>query len=494
MAVSRKKAEREMMVDTKKELQKLFSKKSRYSNFGAAIAAMRVKGFRGVSDLTLTIESPITAISGLNGTGKSTIAQLATCAYKKPVTESKEYKRQSISNYFPVSKADPKPFSDSASIEYKYLTNTEERLQELTVYRSESQWNGYKRQPERHCRYIGFTIYIPKVEQRDISIYRGTDINITNENPLPDAAKNAISKILNHPYESLSSAVVAHDRRSADIGFASKFGARYSENNMGFGEGRVFYTVTSLETAPEQSLFVLEEPETSLHEHAQYEFAKYLIEVCIRRKHQIVLTTHSRAILSALPRESRKLLYREGRVVKVSDRTSTAEAAGVLSLGMTQGKILLVEDNKAKTLLTEIVRISKPSLLKGIKISYVGNDDVVASLTKQFKNDGHPVLGIRDGDRGENKEFGLLKLPGSACPEREVFGNRNVQKYLLKTYGFNFTNWLTLNPECDFHEWPGEVAFEVSKSEDGLWEQLCSIYAKFLPNEERSRLVESIEA
>lgn len=482
------------MTDSKKELQKLFSKKTRYSNFGPTIAEIRVKGFRGLSDLTLSIESPITAISGLNGTGKSTIAQLAACGYKKPTTESKEYKRQNISNYFPVSKADPKPFTDEASVEYKYLTNTEDRLQELTVYRSGSQWNGYKRQPERHCRYIGFTIYIPKVEQRDISIYRGSDISITNENPLQETAQKAISKILNHPYENLSSATAAHDKRSADIGFASKFGARYSENNMGFGEGRVFYTVTSLEMAPEQSLFILEEPETSLHEHAQYEFAKYLIDVCIRRKHQIIITTHSRSILSALPRESRKLLYREGSLVKVSDRTSTAEAAGILSLGMSQGKILLVEDIKAKILLTELIRRIKPSLLKGIKISFVGNDDVVASLTKQLRSDGHTVLGVRDGDNGDDKKMGLLKLPGQNCPEREVFLNDDVEKYLFEKYNFNFSEWLALNEEMDFHDWPAEIANHISKSEDGLWEQLCSVYSNSIPINDVEKLIENIEA
>lgn len=481
------------MADPRKELQSLFSKKTRYSNFGAAISTLKIKGFRGVSDITINIESPITAISGLNGTGKSTIAQLATCAYKKPVTEAKDYKRHNISNYFPVSKADPKPFADEASIEYQYLTNTEERLQELTVYRSGSQWNGYKRQPERHCRYIGFTIYIPKVEQRDISIYRGSDISITNESPLSDSARTAISKILNHPYESLSSAIAAHDKRSADIGFASKFGARYSENNMGFGEGRVFYTVTSLETAPEQSLFVLEEPETSLHEHAQYEFAKYLIEVCVRRKHQIILTTHSRAIISALPRESRKLLYREGSAVKVSDRTSTAEATGALSLGMNSGKTLLVEDIKAKILLTEIIRESKPALLKGIKISFVGNDDVVASLTKQLRADKHSVVGVRDGDKGGNKKEGLLKLPGNQCPEREIFNNSAVRNHLHDAYGFSFPDWVQLNSEMDFHDWPCEIAREISKSEDGLWEELCLIYAKTLEPNELKKLVDDIE-
>jgi hypothetical protein len=39
------------MSDSKKELQKLFSKKSRYSNFGPIISEIRVKGFRGFWDI-----------------------------------------------------------------------------------------------------------------------------------------------------------------------------------------------------------------------------------------------------------------------------------------------------------------------------------------------------------------------------------------------------------------------------------------------------------
>ena len=178
----------------------------------------------------------------------------------------------------------------------------------------------------------------------------------------------------------------------------------------------------------------------------------------------------------------------------LADAARTAEAAGVLSLGMSQGKILLVEDSKARILLTEIIRLTKPSLLKGVKISFVGNDDVVASLTKQLKDDGHTVLGIRDGDRGENRVTGLLKLPGSECPEREVFRHTSVRDHLLSSYGFSFSDWLNLNSECDFHDWPSEVAREVSKSEDGLWEQLCQVYASALPAEELHKLVDNIEA
>lgn len=469
------------MADPRKELQKQFSKKTRYSNFGPIIAKAIVKGFRGIEDLTITFESPITAISGLNGTGKSTIAQLMTSAYKKPSTESADYKRHHVSNYFPVSKADPEPFRADASIEYFYSTNQEDRLQELTVKRGAGkQWEGYKRQPERHCRYIGFTIYIPKVEQRDISIYRGNEISILNESDLTDEAKQAICKILSNPYSGLTSATAKHNTRTAEIGFAEKLGAKYSENNMGFGEGRVFYTVRSLESAPEQSLFVIEEPETSLHEHAQYEFAKYLIDVCLRRKHQIIITTHSKAVLSALAPESRKLLYREGKSVRISDRTSTAEAIGLLSLGNNHDLTIIVEDRRSKTLLTEIVRAAKPNLLKGVKISYVGNDDLVSSITKQLRSEGIKVKAFRDGDRGPDNSNSIYSLPGSTAPEKEVLSAYNVQSWLLSEYGFNFSEWLIVNSEIDFHDWPEFIAKEVLKSEEGLWEQVCAIYSKSL--------------
>lgn len=482
------------MTDPKKYLRKIFSVKERYPNFGPIIVKANIKGFRGINNLTITFDCPITAISGLNGTGKSTIAQLMMCAYKKPKAGSKDYKRHHVSNYFPISKADPAPFTPEASIEYYYATNQDNCLQELTVKRgSGKHWEGYKRQPERHCRYIGFTIYIPKVEQRDISIYRGNDISISNELELTEEAKKAICKILSNHYSELTSATASHANRTTDIGFAEKSGAKYSENNMGFGEGRIFYTVKSLESAPEQSLFIIEEPETSLHEHAQYEFAKYLIDVCIRRKHQIIITTHSKAVLSALPPESRKLLYREGDEIKIGDRTSIAEASGILSLGKNSDLTIVVEDRRAKTLLTEIIRAGKSNLLKGIKIIYVGNDDLVFNIANNFKNSGMKVKAFRDGDRKSGNNKFIHSLPGREAPEREVLLNKSVQDWLLNEHNINFQNWEAVNKNIDYHEWPGIIAEEVSISDDGFWEQACMVYAKNLDKNEVERVIKNIE-
>ncbi|WP_033007382.1 ATP-dependent nuclease [Xanthomonas oryzae] len=482
------------MVDLKKELQNQFKIKNRYANFGPVICEARIRGFRGIKDLAVNFESPITAISGLNGTGKSTIAQLMTNGYKKPSTESSNYKRHYISNYFPISRADPEPFQSDASVEYLYATNQEDRLQELTVSRGlGKQWDGYKRQPERHCRYIGFTIYIPKVEQRDISIYRGNEILISNETNLSENAKNALCRILSTPYSTLASATARHKYQYTDIGFAEKYGSRYSENNMGFGEGRAFYTVRSLESAPEQSLFVIEEPETSLHENAQYELAKYFIDVCLRRKHQIIITTHSKAILSALPVESRKLLYRDGPNIRVSDRTSTAEATGLLSLGMSAELTILVEDHRAKSLLIELIRVGKPNLLRGLRISFVGNDDMVMNITKQLRADGAKVKGFRDGDKGPDARNGVFSLPGQLAPEKAVLSCEKVSDWLSSEHSFRLDEWLVINSEVDFHDWPKEIALEISKSENGFWEEACAIYSRNLDKASIDALITNVE-
>jgi hypothetical protein len=159
------------MPDPRQELQAKYLPQNRYATFGPALRSVRILGFRGVADLTVDFQYPITAISGLNGAGKSTVGQLCLGGYKKPTTVH-DIKRFYVRDFFPASAADPTPFGPDSSVVYEYNTNDPDNPQTLTVARTQREWSGYKRQPERTCYYIGFTIYIPKVEQRDLSVYR----------------------------------------------------------------------------------------------------------------------------------------------------------------------------------------------------------------------------------------------------------------------------------------------------------------------------------
>lgn len=440
------------MADIAKKLIEKFKSQNIYSNFGAVLTKVEIKGFRGIENLPINIEFPITAISGMNGTGKSTIGQIFACAYKATQT-AVSLKRYYIKFFFPVSVADPNPFNPEANIKYYYASTIANANQELTVSRRKSEWSGYKRQPERHCYYVGFTLYIPKVERRDLSIYSGQHITLQEKRVFSDEIKAIVCKILNSNFDEISFQKVKHLKKEGEIGMLSKFGYSYSENNMGFGEGRLLYMIDLFENAPANSLFILEEPETSLHEDAQHKFSQYLLDVCNRKHHQIILSTHSNIILEALPPESRKFLIRDQTGVSVIDRLSSYRAKSLLSDGYQKSLTICVEDEFASLLLSEALRKFRPLILKSIKIQAVGDTKAVANAIELLKKLKINSIGIRDADKGPNINSDLYSLPGSLPPEKEVYLDNDVQLEINSRYLIDISQILASEPELDHHKY-----------------------------------------
>ncbi len=452
------------MSDPQPKLTSKYSEKNRYKNFGPCIRKVEIDGFRGIYNLTLSLDYPITVISGLNGAGKSTLGQIAICAYKKPTTAT-DYKRLYVKDFFPVSPADPKPISDDAKITYHYETDDHRKPQEVSVARVKSAWSGYKRQPERHCYYVGFTVYIPKVERRDLSIYGGASLTFTDKREIDEEVIGKMAKIIGHKYENVNFQGIAHKGKELEVGMATRLGYSYSENNMGFGEGRILYTVDILETSPTQSLFILEEPETSLHESAQHEFAKYLMDVCERRNHQIILSTHSSVIIGALPPAARKLLLRDENGVEIVDKISSNQVRSILSSGHVRQLDICVEDIFAKVLLTEVLRINKKELLKAVAIHDIGDKDAVREAVRVLNKTGKRAIAVRDADVGPNPSQRLYSFPGSRPPEKEVFLHPEVQQYLREKYGLDVGWTLEKNNITDHHHYASCLAKEAESEE-----------------------------
>lgn len=439
------------MANRAKQLGDMFVSANRYANFGPALRSVHIDGFRGINNLEIPLEYPVIAISGLNGAGKSTVGQISLSGYKKPSTAT-DYKRFYVRDFFPASVADPNPFHQESSVKYLYETDDPEAPQELTVKRAKSEWSGYKRQPERKCFYVGFTIYIPKVERKDVSIYRGSSITLTKQRAIPDDVKVKVGRILGQQYDELHFQGIEHGKKSGELGIAARFGHQYSENNMGFGEGRTLYLVDLLENSPEQSLFVIEEPETSLHEHAQYELAKYLLDVCCRRHHQIILSTHSDQILSALPSDSRLLLHRDNHGVAVYQGLSSTRARALLSLGHHRDLVVFVEDDFAKLLLSEMIRKVEHPLLQAISIEGVGDTKAVRNAVLLMTRIGKNSIAVRDADKGPDVANGIFSFPGTKPPEREVYENQAVKEHLNATFNIDIDNAIALQGIEDHHK------------------------------------------
>ena len=115
---------------------------------------------------------------------------------------------------------------------------------------------------------------------------------------------NAINRILGKSYESII--LVEHqfyDRLgySAFIKSSGNNGLRYSEANAGSGETAVIQLVHQVMSAEEFSLILLDEPEVSLHPSAQNKIRLFLLDEIKKHKHQVVISTHSPAIIKELP-------------------------------------------------------------------------------------------------------------------------------------------------------------------------------------------------
>lgn len=443
-----------------------FAEKNRYSNFGPCLRSLAVAGFRGIAGINLEINYPVTAISGLNGAGKTTLGQLAICAYKIPST-SVGYRRQYIKDFFPISLADPKPIQDGAKVIYHYESSDYRKPQEVTISRASSAWSGYKRQPERYCYYVGFTVYIPKVERRDLSVYGGALLKFTEKREIDNDVIVKMARVIGHKYDDISFQGVSHKNKKSEIGIAARLGYSYSENNMGFGEGRVLYTIDKLENAPRQSLFVLEEPETSLHENAQHEFAKYLIDVCDRKGHQVILSTHSSVVLEALPAEARKLVARDDCGVTIHNRISTNHVKSILSSGHVRCVDICVEDVFAKVLLTEALRLKKRDILKVVKIHAIGDKDAVREAVRLLLRTGKKAIAVRDADIGPDPVNHLYSFPGTKPPELEVFLHPAVVGMVQEKYGVD-VEWLFSRDDVSNHHYFAARLAEEAESEESV--------------------------
>ncbi|MEW6657585.1 MAG: AAA family ATPase [Thermodesulfobacteriota bacterium] len=476
------------------KLSNLFKRNNRWANFGPVLNGVNINGFRGINDLDINFESPIIAFSGINGSGKSTIIQLLSCAYRKPVTEVSKKRRYYIKDFFNMGLLDPSPFTTDAKVMYKYTTSKQDYEQTVTVTRATHEWSGYKRQPERITSYVGFTFYIPKVERRDFSVYHSQHITV-EEGRLPsEEAMLWTKRILGNVYEQIDFATVRHANKEAEVGRLKRNGARYSENNMGFGEARILYFVDLLENSPDNSLFVFEEPETSLHPVAQYKFAEYLLNVVLRKKHQIFLSTHSENLLDGLPVESRKFLIREGTKIYIVNGISINQAKCFLSGYNFPALLIIVEDKVSRILTTEIIRCIEPNLIPQINIEIGGDKKELGNVVRILKSFGKNVIGFRDADIGENQKEKLYSLPGSQAPEREILNSNAVKEYLNKVYKFNVENYLSENPDLNHHEYFEKIAMKIAVFEEVLITESARIYSQDLSKEEKEIILQKINS
>ncbi len=472
------------MSDPRNILQAKFSDEVRFANFGTVLVKMHVMGFRCHSNTVIEIGSPITAFCGLNGTGKSTLLQLAAAAYVAP---TENWPRYYIRSFLDAGTLDPSPFTQDARVEYEFwLENRTSKS--LTISRNGLRWSGYGRRLQRFVLFAGVGCYLPWNEQRHAVARFPKDLTVENSEDVPAHIKRWTCQVLDRQYDVMQKNTVSCAGQRRSVARVRRGDNEYSEVHMGYGEARSQYLIQMIESLPPQSLVLIEEPETSLHSHAQFQFGCYLVDVSTRKGHQILLTTHSDPLLAALPSQSRVYLHAGTAGTSVIQGLTAIEAKSLMSKGHDKALSVLVEDDVACAILVEILRRVDSAILPTIGVYAVGGASEIKLAVKTIHATGLSVAAVLDGDKPAVPSENIFKLPGTRAPEKELFDCPAVRQLISASYALNLRDFEAGLAGIDHHEWCERLSQRVQQNEAALVAEMARAYARSLPETETSNL------
>lgn len=184
----------------------------------------------------------------------------------------------------------------------------------------------------------------------------------------------------------------------------------YSEAHAGSGEFTVVRLVDEIFRAPTCSLILLDEPEISLHPGAQERFMDFLMRQALSKKLQVVLSTHSPAIVDSLPPEGIKVLGFDSvsnQVKLLAQSCSPSEAFNALGFRLRNSTRLCihVEDELTKELVEASLRRKRSNLMGCVEIRIVpgGADSIVKTILPVLAMESNPQMAasviLLDGDQ-----------------------------------------------------------------------------------------------
>lgn len=486
------------MADQRSILQRKFEQRDRFANFGDVLTKVTVAGFRGHLNTIVEIQSPITAFCGLNGCGKSTVVELAAAAYRP--NEGPAYQ---ISTFFAVGPLDPAPFALDASVKFEYWQNNQ-TVRAITVSRTpRSNWSGYRLRPKRQVVFVSADIHVPRVERHDFVVRRAAHLHVAGTTDLNEVLARS-QEILGQTYTAVQEKEVRTGMSRAEVLSTSRGGITYSEIHMGCGEGRVQSMIHRLEAAPAKSLIVLEEPESALHQSAQFRLGTYLVELAIRKGHQILLTTHSDFILRALPQLSAIFLHKTAAGPQPIVGIPSMQAISLLTEGHAPALTIIVEDDCARAVVTELIRRSDVTFLTTVRVVVAGRRDEAGRTVGGGKTEikaamatlaraGLRVAAVLDGDGIADAALGVFKLPGGQAPEKEILAIPEIAAYLQATYGINLGDFLAGVGNVNHHELLPKLSTQAKVTVDQLTGELAREYAARVPANDRNALAQQLK-
>ena len=379
-------------------------------NQNLSLASIIINGkIRSLRDCELNFKYPITAIAGINGSGKSTILALAACGFHN---DDKNFKLPSgrlgyytFGDFFVQTKGEL-PLT-GIKIYYGIRFNNWSKREEGLGYQLrqkpvDGNWNDYSDRIRRKVLFFGLDRVAPHFERSNNMNEKSIFPEFVN--PFQSEILSYASKILEMDYSSLYNL----NYNNYTLPFVTSNEISYSGFNMGTGELIVFQVLNSLFISGRNTLILIDEIELGLHEYAQLKFINQLKILCEKMKCQVVCTTHSKAVLQSLPPEGCIFVEPSKNKTIVNSNISTQYAIGKLGNRDSKELTIFVEDKTSELILTSWMNLE---VRKRVKIIQIGSYDLLRrQMAASFQVSNLDCLCVMDGDQRHDYDISVTKV------------------------------------------------------------------------------------
>ena len=401
------------------------------------LSEIYLDGIRGLDNLRVPFDYPVSVIAGGNATGKSTVLFAAACAYKVPGAGIKDFVPSTLFPYYNPKVGDRQDILKRITLEFYYQTPDGIRSMR---WRRMKGWNrsffGRQNasQPERPVYLRTLSNLSNPSEVRGVLSMSRLKFE-PEETPLTPSQIEFVHQMLPVRY----SEVVDLSSGNKNLLFAAQEGgAAYSELHMAAGE-RALLRLSKEIAQLDGALVLIDEVEAGLHPWVQQLLMLHLQQLALRNDLQIIVTSHSPVILDAVPTRGRIFLDRDEESGKIIVRPPYRDVIQNALYGRS-GEVLklLCEDEIAEGILKGVFDL----LLSKERIKWesvqIGRDTgasefpMHARALAKFGQLQNTVF-ILDGDQqdqeiaqkiqaaGPGINIPILFLPGSGAPENWIW-------------------------------------------------------------------------
>ena len=408
--------------------QQLQGKKPHLPHF---LAEVSIDGIRGINDLRVGFDYPVSVIAGGNASGKSTLLFAAACAYKVPGAGVRDFVPSTLFPDYRPSVGERQDDRSETVIEFQYATPEGRRAMR---WRRSKAWSrsflGRRnaKQPER-------SVYLRTLSNLSNPSEVRTVLGMSRlrvapaESPLTALQVDFAQRMLPFDYAT----VIRLSSGAKSLLFAEQAGgAAYSELHMAAGERAILRLAAEIAQLRD-ALVLIDEVEAGLHPWVQQLLMLQLQQLALLNNLQVLVTTHSPVVLDCVPENGRVFLERDelGKVTVVPAYRDLVQDALYGRSG--EALNVLCEDDAAEGILQGVLddllprhRVRRESVRIGRD---TGANEFPAHATA-FRKFGQieSFVFVLDGDKRDGRIAGRIRsqarqevpvfyLPGDHAPE-----------------------------------------------------------------------------